>query len=163
MTFSLNSKNEINFSLDYLPIKGKVYKFIADKKLLIKYKKRIDEICEKKYVVYDLKNKQIETIVGYDKNLLKNIFKRIKGNYEFVLKEFLYETNLSYKIDGYEYDYIVLKRSKDEIIFINKQMNYNIIQIFKYTCNNNLNPIKKEKEKQLDKKYSKNNKFCIVF
>ena len=55
---------------------------------MIKYKKRKDEICEKKYVVYDLKNKQIETIVGYDKNLLKKILKIIKGNYEFVLKEF---------------------------------------------------------------------------
>jgi hypothetical protein len=56
-----------------------------------------------------------------------------------------------------------LKRNKDEIIFINKKKYFNIFQIFKYTYNNNLNPIKKETKEQFDKKNSKNKESCIVF
>ena len=105
---------------------------------------------ETKYIVYDIKNNQIENIVG-NHYLLKNIFKSLKGKYELVLKEFLYNV--------YNYgDYFVLKKNKDEIIFINKEISSRIFKVFKYTYNNNLNPKTKEKEKK-----SKNNETCIAF
>ena len=148
--FKVNSKNEINFNLKNLTIIGEDYKFITDEKLLIKYRKRKNYSYLTKYIVYDLKNNQIENVID-NKNLLKNIFKRIKGKYELVLKEILYYS--------YGYDYFILERNKDEIIFIQYPIYYGIFKIFKYTYNNNLAPITKEKEEQ----FNKNNEFCISF
>ena len=147
--FRVNSKNEIIFNLKYLPIIGQDYKFISDEKFLIKFGKMRNYSYVTKYIVYDIKNSQIENVVWHH-YLLKNRFKRIKGKYKLVLKEILYNV--------YDYgDYFVLKRNKDEIIFINKEICSRIFTIFKYTYNTNLNPKKKEKEKNSKKKT------CIAF
>ena len=159
MKFSLNSEKQINYDIEYLPIKYVIeYKFISDKKLLIK----CFELEYNSYIIYDLGNKQIETAFRYKyKNIIKNVF---KGDiYEFVLKEYSYEFNTLYNNNYYKY--FILKRNKDEIIFISKQTNYNIFKIFKYTYNNKFSSIKKDDNLNFNYKSYINNMhlFCINF
>ncbi len=121
--FSLNSKNEIAFDKDYLPIHNvKDYKFLTGNKLFI-------ELINKKYVVYDLNYKQVEIAFEYkENNCLKNIFKGIKSINKCLLKDFIYETN---KPNYFQFNcFYVLKRNNNEIYFIGK---YRFSKIFKYT------------------------------
>ena len=123
---NLNSKNEIAFNNEYLPINNiKEYKFITGNKLFI-------ELNNRQYIVYDLNYKQVEMVFGYmEKNCLKNIFKGIKNINKHLIKDFLFETNAS---DYYQYQkFYILKRNKDEIYFICKKKFHNTLKVFKYT------------------------------
>jgi hypothetical protein len=131
LKISLNSKNEIVFDKEYLPIHNVVdYIFIAENKLFL-----LQESRKKKYnIVYDLNYKQVEMVFEYkEKNCLKNIFKGIQGINIGLLKDFLYETN---RQNNY-----VLKRNNNEIYFITKKGFDNIFKVFKYTLvQTNLTP-----------------------